>query len=124
VLTKLHALAEKDKRALELISKFLQEQTASDEKGSIIQLNALLSEQFRNVYMAQEFLAGKTSEADILDKTGWKSGRLFIMKKIAARFKPQTISETLSKLAALDEELKTSQTPPRVLLDLILAQLL
>jgi DNA polymerase III delta subunit len=45
------------------------------------------------------------------------------MKKIAARFKPQLISETLTKLAALDEELKTSQTPPKVLLDLILSQL-
>lgn len=119
-----NAIADKNQQqAFNLINQFLKEQTASDEKGSIIQLNALLAEQFRNVAMVQDFLSQKTSENDILDKTGWKSGRLFIMKKIAGRFIPAKILDLLNKLAALDEELKTSQTPPRVLLDLILSQI-
>ena len=46
------------------------------------------------------------------------------MKKIAVRFKPKTVLEFLTKLEALDEELKTSSTPPKVLLDLIVSQLL
>lgn len=119
-----NALAEKNKElSFKLINKFLIEQTASDEKGSLIQLNALLAEQFRNVAMVQDFVSHKATEAEILEKTGWKSGRLFIMKKIAGRFDQVKVIETLSKLASLDEEMKTSQMPPRVLLELILSQL-
>ena len=95
----------------------------ADEKGAIIQLNGLISEQFRNVAMAQDFLSQKKGENQILEITGWKSGRLFVMKKIASKFPAKKVLEFLSKLAALDEELKTSQTPPKVLLDLIVAQL-
>ncbi len=119
-----NALADKNKElSFALINKFLKEQSSSDEKGSLIQLNALLAEQFRNVAMVQDFSAHKTTEAEILEKTGWKSGRLFIMKKIAGRFDQVKVIETLSKLASLDEEMKSSQMPPRVLLDLILAQI-
>lgn len=119
-----NAIAEnKREKSMVLMQSFLKEQTGSDEKGAIIQLNALLSEQFRNVAMIQSFVSNKTSEDDILDRTGWKSGRLFVIKKIAARFNPKKILELLNKLAALDEELKTSSTPPRVLLDLIISQL-
>ena len=45
------------------------------------------------------------------------------MKKISDRFDQAKVVETLSKLASLDEEIKTSQMPPRVLLELILGQL-
>lgn len=113
----------KKQETVALMHKFLKEQVASDEKTSVIQLNALLSEQFRNVYMIQNFLEDKISEADILEKTGWKSGRLFVVKKMASRFPSKKIAETLNKLEALDLELKTSQTPPKVLLDLIITQL-
>jgi len=120
-----NAIADNQKqKAFELLKGFLKEQNASDEKGAIIQLNALLSEQFRNVAMVQDFIASKKSEDEILEATGWKSGRLFVVKKIAARFPSKKIVEFLNKLEALDEELKTSSTPPRVLLDLIVSQLL
>lgn len=120
-----NAIADNQKqKAFELLKGFLKEQNASDEKGAIIQLNALLSEQFRNVAMVQDFVASKKSEGEILEATGWKSGRLFVIKKIAARFPAKKIIEFLNKLEALDEELKTSSTPPRVLLDLIVSQLL
>lgn len=119
-----NAIAENQKqKTLELMERLLKEQVAGDEKASIIQLNALLSEQFRNVAMVQDFAAQKTAESEILEKTGWKSGRLFVMKKIAARFPIKKVLELLAKLRALDEELKSSSTPPRVLLDLIIAQL-
>lgn len=120
-----NALADNQKqKALELLHRFLREQTAGEEKGAIIQLNALLSEQFRNVAMIQDFMLAKKTENQILETTGWKPGRLFVMKKIAARFSPKKILEFLKKLEALDEELKTSSIPPRVLLDLIVSQLL
>jgi len=120
-----NAIADNQKqKSLELLNRFLKEQTASDEKGAVIQLNALLSEQFRNVAMIQDFLLAKKSEDQILEATGWKSGRLFVIKKIASRFPAKKILDFLTKLSALDEELKTSSTPPRVLLDLIVSQLL
>ena len=120
-----NAIADNQKqKALALLHNFLKQQTGSDEKGTIIQLNALLSEQFRNVAMIQSFINSKTSESEILEQTGWKSGRLFVIKKVAARFPAKKVLETLNKLEALDLELKTSSTPPRVLLDLIVSQLL
>jgi len=120
-----NAIADNQKqKTLDLLSRLLKDQVAGDEKASVIQLNALLSEQFRNVAMVQNFLQSRTSEDRILEKTGWKSGRLFVMKKIAARFPVKLVLETLAKLKALDEELKSTQTPPKVLLDLIVSQLL
>ena len=120
-----NAIADKRKsEAFSLINKVLKDQNPSDEKGGVIQLNALLSEQFRNVAMVQDFLNRKIGDEEILRQTAWKSGRLYIMKKIAERFQPKKVLETLTKLGAMDEELKTSQTPPRMLLDLILAQII
>jgi len=109
-------------RAAELINRFLDEE-AGDDKGQMIRLNALLCDQFRSLAITQDFVLRKLPEQDILEKTGWKSGRLFVMKKIASRLQPKKVMETLKKLEALDEEMKTGSTPPRVLLDLILAQL-
>ncbi len=110
-------------RAYELMEIFLQAENAADEKGKIIQLNALLCEQFRNVAMVQDFSGNGIPESQILEKTGWKSGRLFVMKKLAGKFAPKKVLDVLNKLSLLDEELKTSSTPPRVLLDLIFSQL-
>ncbi len=119
-----NAIADNKKQeAMQLLGKFLAAQTGSDEKSGVIQLNALLSEQFRNVAMVQDFMSRKTGESEILEKTGWKSGRLFVMNKIASKFPSRKIIELLNKLESLDEELKSSSTPPRVLLDLILSQL-
>lgn len=119
-----NAIADNQKqKAWELLAGFLSGKTGADEKGAIIQLNALLAEQFRNVAAVQDFLANKKTEAQILELTGWKSGRLFVIKKIAGKFSAKKVLDFLKKLSALDEEIKTSSTPPRVLLDLIISQL-
>ncbi len=119
-----NALADgKTEEAWEYLEGFFKNQGSSDRKALCINLNALLAEQFRNVYMVQGFLQERTSEEEILQQTGWKSGRLFVMKKIAGKFKPEKVLETLKKLSALDIELKTGSMPERVMLDLILAQL-
>ncbi len=119
-----NAAAEGDRRrALELVNNFLADAAAGDEKAKIIQLNALLSEQFRSVALAQHFFSARIPEPAILEKTGWKSGRLFILKKIASKFSAAAIFSLLAKLESLDEELKTGNTPPHVILDLIVAQM-
>lgn len=123
VLGVVNAIADKKKNlALGLIRGFL-ESGGGDGKTKVIQLNALLAEQFRNVLMVQDFILRGVSESEILDTTGWKSGRLFVLKKIAGRFVSSIVRDFLGKLEHLDGELKTSQTPPKVLLDLIVAQL-
>ncbi len=113
----------KKQQAMKLLHKFLFNQTGSDEKGTVIQLNALLSQQFRNVASTQDFLSRKIGDGQILEITGWKSGKLFVLKKIAKTFSPKKVLEFLNKLVALDEELKSSNVPPKVLLDLIVSQL-
>ena len=47
----------------------------------------------------------------MLEILGWKSGRLFIMSKVAARFSATSVLGLLAKLKALDEELKTGSVP-------------
>lgn len=119
-----NAIADGNKqKALYLMDRFLHEQSGGEEKGAVIMLNALLAEQFRSVAIVQDLLVQKKSEAEILEILGWKSGRLFIMSKVAGRFSKQSILGLLTKLKALDEELKTGSVPPRVLLDLIITQL-
>ena len=119
-----NAIADNQRQqALALVNQFLKQAAGADQKAGIIQLCALLAEQFRNLAALQDFLSRRMPEAKILEITGWKSGRLFVLKKIVVRFSADKIWQTLNKLEALDEELKTSSTPPRVLLDLILSQL-
>ena len=119
-----NAIAEKRKdQALELLHKFLSVGTGSDEKAAVIQLNALLAEQFRNIVLVQDLQESRAPESEILNLTGWKPGRVFVMKKLAANFSKPKVLDFLNKLKALDEELKTSSTPPKVLLDLIMVQL-
>ena len=106
-----------------LMQKFILAEGVGEEKGAVIHLNALLSDQLRSLAMVQSFGQSKISDEEVLEKTGWKSGRLFIMKKLANKVQNKKIMETLPKLEALDEELKTTSTPPRVLLDMIVAQI-
>ena len=109
--------------ALFLTHKLLGLQTGAEEKTAIIQLNALLAEQFRSLAALQDFLHNKKTEEEILDFTGWKPGRLFMMKKAAQKFSTSKVLDFLNKLKALDEELKSTSTPAKVLLDLIIVQL-
>jgi DNA polymerase III delta subunit len=94
-----------------------------DEKAKIIQLNSMLADQFRNILLVQDFVARRTPDTMILEQTTWKSGRLFIMKKLAAKFQPQQLISILDKLERLDVELKTTTMPGATILQLILAQL-
>lgn len=124
VLDIVNAIAEKNRAVtFELIQNFFKKQNLSDEKAGIILLSALLSEQFRNVLIVQNFVKENKTDMEILTTTGWKPGRLFVIKKISSRFANNIILDFLNRLVALDEEIKTSNTPPKVLLDLILVQM-
>lgn len=105
-----------------LYEKFFSDSDSTDTKGKTILLNSLLAEQFRSLLVVQGF-SSSVGEGEIIAQTGWKPGRVKILKKIAGKFETKKILEILNKLENLDIELKTGSVPPRVLLDMITAQI-
>lgn len=95
--------------------------SSEDEKVLTIRLVALLSDQLRSLLIVKQLSAQNLSEQQILQATGWKTGRLFVMKKIGRNFNDAQLSGALTKLYNLDKELKTSTLPPRPIIDLIVA---
>jgi len=120
----INALGDRNmKQAFLALEQFYANDTAGDDKAKTIQLNALLADQFRSILLAQDFVSQRAPDAVVLEKTGWKSGRLFVMKKLAGKFKPGQLLGALDKLERLDIELKSTTTPGQVILQLIAAQL-
>lgn len=119
-----NALAQKDRRLLvSLLEKFFSDTTSSDEKSKTIQLAALISEQLRSLLLVKSAQAQRVPDKELVELTGWKPARVSIVKRTSQIFHEKLLIETLNKFTHLDMELKTSNTPPRVLLDLILAQI-
>lgn len=121
-----NAMADKNSKAVfTAMEKFLSEQgNASTDAGKLILLNALLADQFRNLLLVQDLEDRKVPDSEILKLTGWKSGRLSQLRKVSKRFAPAQLKQILQKLENLDIELKTTNTPSRPILDLILTQVL
>ena len=109
-------------QAVNLIQRYY-ESTSEDEKALTIRLVALLSDQLRNLLLTKQLQSQNMTEQEILNQTGWKSGRLFIMKKLSGSFKEPQLHSALTKLYSLDKELKSSTLPPRVIVDMIIAAL-
>jgi DNA polymerase III delta subunit len=119
-----NALADRNmKKAFVALEQFFADDASADEKSKTIQLNSVLADQFRSILLAQDFLEQRAPDSSILERTGWKSGRLFIMKKLAGKFKTGQLISVLDKLERLDIELKSTTTPGQVILQLIAAQL-
>lgn len=95
---------------------------SDDDTTKTLQLVGLLAENFRAQLLVKDALEQRIPEPEILEKTGWKSGRLFVAKRMAATTTMPKLRDVLTKLELLDIELKTTTTPPRVVLELILAQ--
>ena len=116
-----------DKRTTDVfvhLQRFLDTSDGTDQKAKTIQLAALLSDQFRSIALVQAANREGIPDNKILEDIGWKSGRLFIMKKIAAKFDQVKVLSVLQKLAHFDIEVKSTQTPAVTLLELIIAQAL
>lgn len=105
------------------MQKYLDSDGNNDDKAKIIQLNALLADQFRSLLLVKSAQSIGMPDDIILEKTEWKSGRLFVMKKLSGPFQEKALVSMLAKLEALDVELKTSSVPPKVLVDLIVSQI-
>lgn len=117
----LNAVANKNtKLALQLLQTFFDTETA-DEKSSAIKIVAMLADQFRSLLIVLDAQNRGMSDESISSITGWKSGRLFVMKKLARNFGEHQVKQTLAKLENLDREMKTGSLPAQVILDLIVA---
>jgi DNA polymerase III delta subunit len=115
-----NAIAEKKLASVYSLLDAWLGQTFGDDKPQIIQLTAALSDQLRNIWLVQEW--GNRPEAELLAATEWKKGRVFVLRNLSRRFSPAVLRSTLDKLVELDKELKTSDMPPRAMLELILVQ--
>ncbi len=108
-------------QALKFLDKYqLSQQT--DGKGAAISLVALLSEQFRSLLLVKTAISEGIPEQQILEDTGWKPGRLFVVKKKLNNFTDKQIKVMLQKLESLDKELKTGNLPYESALAVIFAQ--
>lgn len=119
----LNAIATKNKKlAVQMLETYFATETA-DEKTNAIKVTALLSDQFRSLLIALDADARRMPDDAVLKLTGWKSGRLYIMKKLGRNFTVPKVKQALSKLENLDRELKSSTMPPHVVLDLIIVDM-
>lgn len=119
----LNAIATRNKPlALKMLEDFFMTEVA-DEKATAIKVTALLSDQFRSLLIVADAYDRRLQDEAVLAMTGWKSGRLYIMKKLARNFKIAQVKQALSKLENLDKEMKTGSMPPHVVLDLIIADM-
>lgn len=117
-----HVANNRKPQAVALLERYYQA-TSEDEKVLTIRLVALLSDQMRNILLIKQLTSAKQTDTDILQQTGWKSGRLYIMKKLSARFSEKTLHAALNKFYNLEKELKSSTLPSRVIVDMIIAAL-
>jgi DNA polymerase-3 subunit delta len=97
--------------AIHLLNDFIERVPGSDEKGKIINLAAILAEQFRGLYAFHSMLSRGAGDAEITQATGFTPGRVFVYKKLSRSFAPQKLLEALRKLEALDSELKSTSGP-------------
>lgn len=117
------ALARKDRKSLyTTLSRYYTQTEGGDDTTRTLQLVGLLAEQLRSLLLLQDALQRRMGEAEIVALTGWKPGRIFVLKKHVGNFRADMLQSTLAKLESLDLELKTTNTPARVVLELILAQ--
>ncbi len=108
--------------AIQLLEQYY-ETTTEDSKGATIKLVALLSDQLRSLLLTKEFEDKRITDKEILLTTGWKSGRLYIMKKLSKNYSREQLTSALTKFYNLDKEIKSSGMPPRVIVGMIVASL-
>ena len=120
-----NALAKKDRKlTFSYLNDFYNNDSAGDDKSKTIQLAALVGEQLRSILLIKSFKEAGARDADIVSETKWKPARISIVGGLARNFETKKLLGVLKKFEHLDVELKSTTTPPRVLLDLIIAQLI
>ncbi len=121
MFTLLDNIGSKNKSGIVKLLQQYYDSSSEDDKALTIRLSALLADQFRSLLIVREAIEQNLNDKDLLTTTGWKSGRLFIMKKLSKNFTTKQLVDALTKFYNLDKELKNSTLPPRVVIDMIVA---
>lgn len=98
------------------------ETSTGDEKSAFIKVIGLLAEQFRSLLLINLLIAEKLDNATIAERLGWSSGRVFVVSKNASNFSVEKLKTMLGQLLLIDQKMKSSDTSPRLLVDLFIAQ--
>jgi DNA polymerase III subunit delta len=109
------------KKALKILEILLDNQNL-DEKSAIIKILGLLAEQVRSLILVGTLAANKLSQGEIAEKLGWSSGRVFITLKHVGNADLIKLKNLLSQLVNIDEQLKSSDANPKLLIDLFITQ--
>jgi DNA polymerase III delta subunit len=115
----LNAVAANNKSLLTKLLNDFYASSPGDEKASTILLSGLIAEQLRGMALVLVASQEGMGEPQILEQTGWKPGRLFMVKKISKYFDLKNILSALNKLEHLDKEMKSSTLSGRLLFDMI-----
>ena len=83
-----------------------------------VQIIGGLAAQIRSLLLMKA-LAGK-SPAEMAATLGWKEGRVWINQRLAGKFTIDKLRTMLRDLLAIDRRLKTTEEPPKLLLQLFL----
>ena len=83
-----------------------------------VQIIGGLAAQIRSLLLVKA-LAGK-SPAEMAATLGWKEGRVWINQRLAGKFTIDKLRTMLRDLLAIDRRLKTTEEPPKLLLQLFL----
>lgn len=120
-----NAVAERNATALlETLENYFKSSESGASVAKVLALNAVLSEQFRSIWTFQQAQKQGLSETELLSKTGWKAGKLYPLKRAAAKFSELEVEDILNKLELLDIEQKSTTLPSRVVLELVVSQLI
>lgn len=111
--------AEKRKsEAVRVLNTLLSDGPAYELKNQAIQIVGALAGQIRSLLLVKG-LDEKTND-NIARELGWKTGRVWINRRLAAKFQEARLATMLRDLRAIDMRLKTSEEPPKLLLALFL----
>lgn len=111
--------AEKRAReAVRTLNQLLAAGPAYELKNQAIMIVGALAGQIRSLLLVKS-LQDKTND-DLAATLGWKPGRVWINRRLAAKFEEVRLARMLRDLHAIDMRLKTSEEPPQLLLALFL----
>lgn len=115
------AVINREQKKAQALFETLISQTPGDEKTALIKILALLGEQIRSQLLVGTLSSQRLDNAAIAQNLGWSAGRVFVTLR-HYRHNPDELKKLLSKLLKIDEQLKTSDLNPRLLLNLFIAK--
>jgi len=112
------AIGNKDcEKAVSILGRLLAEGEAP------LSILGMISRQLRLIWVASEMIAQGLSEAEIMQKLGWRSKWQKKLVKQATHFKTTELPKAFEHLLACDTELKSGTLSPQVGLEFLLLKL-